>query len=197
MEDSRPPSPPKAPANPVLAATIMLLRDDRGALEVFMVQRHHQIDFATGALVFPGGKTDPADREPALRPHCPGCEDLDEESLALRVSAVRETFEECGVLVARARGERRLLPESRVRPLETAHRADLLAGRYTMRDLVEQHTNDDRPVTVVTADLEVARQARAMGADIALSDLFLASTLGPGAGSAGRKRSTNSRSPGP
>lgn len=54
-----------------------------------------------------------------------------------------------------------------------------------IRDLVEQHTNDDRPVTVVTADLEVARQARAMGADIALSDLFLASTLGPGAGSAG------------
>jgi 8-oxo-dGTP pyrophosphatase MutT (NUDIX family) len=139
MENTSPPSPAKAPVNPVLAATIMLLRDDRGALEVFMVQRHHQIDFATGALVFPGGKTDPADREPALRPHCPGCEGLDDEALALRVSAVRETFEECGVLVARARGEQTLLPESRVRPLETAHRADLLAGRYTMRDLVEQH----------------------------------------------------------
>lgn len=51
-----------------------------------------------------------------------------------------------------------------------------------IRDLVEQHTDDDRPVTVVTADLEVARHARAMGAEIALSDLFLASTLGPGAG---------------
>ncbi len=50
-----------------------------------------------------------------------------------------------------------------------------------IRDLVEKHTGDDRPVTVVTADLEVARHARAMGADIALSDLFLASTLGAAA----------------
>lgn len=50
-----------------------------------------------------------------------------------------------------------------------------------IHDLVEQHTDDDDQVTVVTADLEVARHARAMGADIALSDLFLASTLGPGA----------------
>jgi predicted RNA-binding protein with PIN domain len=49
-----------------------------------------------------------------------------------------------------------------------------------IRDLVEKHMNDDVPVTVVTADLEVARHARAMGADIALSDLFLASTIGPG-----------------
>jgi len=54
-----------------------------------------------------------------------------------------------------------------------------------IRDLVEKHTNDDRPVTVVTADLEVARHARAMGADIALSDLFLASALGPGASGEG------------
>jgi len=51
-----------------------------------------------------------------------------------------------------------------------------------IRDLVEKHTNHDDAVTVVTADLEVARHARAMGADIALSDLFLASALGPGAG---------------
>ena len=54
-----------------------------------------------------------------------------------------------------------------------------------IRDLVEEHTDDDRPVTVVTADLEVARHARAMGADIAIADLFLASTLGPGASSSG------------
>jgi predicted RNA-binding protein with PIN domain len=53
-----------------------------------------------------------------------------------------------------------------------------------IHDLVEQHTDDDVPVTVVTADIEVARNARAMGADIALSDLFLASTLGPAAGGA-------------
>jgi predicted RNA-binding protein with PIN domain len=48
-----------------------------------------------------------------------------------------------------------------------------------IRDLVEEHMQRDVPVTVVTADLEIARHARAMGADIALSDLFIASTLGP------------------
>ena len=48
-------------AQPVAAATIMLLRDGPTGLEVFMVVRHHQIDFASGALVFPGGKVDPQD----------------------------------------------------------------------------------------------------------------------------------------
>lgn len=139
MDNARPPSPQKTPPVPVAAATIMLLRDDRGPLEVFMVQRHHQIDFATGALVFPGGKTDASDRKPGLRSHCAGVADLDDEALALRVSAVRETFEECGVLVARDEGDRSLLAESRVRPLETQHREDLIAGRIGMLELAEQH----------------------------------------------------------
>jgi alkylhydroperoxidase family enzyme len=37
------------------AATVVILRDGRQGLEVFMVVRHHEIDFASGALVFPGG----------------------------------------------------------------------------------------------------------------------------------------------
>ena len=41
------------------AATILLLRDSADGIEVFMVVRNHQIDFAAGALVFPGGTTDP------------------------------------------------------------------------------------------------------------------------------------------
>ena len=48
-----------------------------------------------------------------------------------------------------------------------------------IRDIVEKEIERDRRVTVVTADLEVARHARAMGANVALSDLFLASVLGP------------------
>ena len=40
------------------AATILLVRDGPTGLEVFMVVRHHQIDFASGALVFPGGKVE-------------------------------------------------------------------------------------------------------------------------------------------
>ena len=49
-----------------------------------------------------------------------------------------------------------------------------------IRRLVEQLAGGSHEVTVVTADLEVARHARAMGATIALSDLFLASALGGG-----------------
>ena len=48
-----------------------------------------------------------------------------------------------------------------------------------IRRLVEERIDRGVRVTVVTADLEVARHARAMGADIALSDLFLSSALGP------------------
>lgn len=48
-----------------------------------------------------------------------------------------------------------------------------------IRQLVEEWIERDERVTVVTADLEVARHARAMGADVSLSDLFLASLLPP------------------
>jgi predicted RNA-binding protein with PIN domain len=51
-----------------------------------------------------------------------------------------------------------------------------------IRRIVEAETGKGGRVTVVTADLEVARHARAMGADVSLSDLFLASALGAAAG---------------
>jgi 8-oxo-dGTP pyrophosphatase MutT (NUDIX family) len=126
-----------SPALP--SSTVLLLRDDRGTFEVFMVQRHHQIDFASSALVFPGGKVDAADRDPALRARCRGADGIDDERFAILVSAVRETFEECGVLLARRRGETALLPESAVRPLETHWRADLVAGRVSLRAIAEAH----------------------------------------------------------
>ena len=63
-----------------------------------------------------------------------------------------------------------------------------------IRRIVEQEVGRVERLTVVTADLEVARHARAMGADIALSDLFLASALGPRApGADEEKPSTLSR----
>jgi predicted RNA-binding protein with PIN domain len=48
-----------------------------------------------------------------------------------------------------------------------------------IRELVEERMKRIERITVVTADLEVARHARAMGADVSLSDLFLASVMGP------------------
>lgn len=64
-----------------------------------MVVRHHQIDFASGALVFPGGKADPQDFDESLLSHLHGC-DTKPDMRAVQVSAIREAFEECGVLLA-------------------------------------------------------------------------------------------------
>ncbi|MGE3142354.1 MAG: NUDIX hydrolase [Hyphomonadaceae bacterium] len=85
------------------ASTIMLVRD-APALEVLMVERHHQIDFASGALVFPGGKTAAEDSDARWDGLCDG--DIELEERAYRISAVREAFEESGMLLARAAAQR-------------------------------------------------------------------------------------------
>ena len=81
------------------AATLLLLRDDP-AFEVLMVKRHHQIDFASGALVFPGGKSHAGDHDPAWADHTLGHADFDAGQRALRIAAIREVFEEAGILLA-------------------------------------------------------------------------------------------------
>jgi len=91
----------KPAATPVPAATILLLRDGTAGLEVFMVKRHHQVDFVSGALVFPGGKVDATDREEALAEYCDGAQSMDAARRALMVCAIREAFEESGILLAR------------------------------------------------------------------------------------------------
>jgi 8-oxo-dGTP pyrophosphatase MutT (NUDIX family) len=83
------------------AATILLVRDAPG-LEVLMVKRHHQIDFASGALVFPGGKVAEEDRHPDWEAYVDAPDDLAPEERALRVASIREAFEESGVLLARS-----------------------------------------------------------------------------------------------
>jgi 8-oxo-dGTP pyrophosphatase MutT (NUDIX family) len=111
------------------AATILLLRDGREGLEVFMVVRHHAIDFAAGALVFPGGRVEDTDNALAGQAEdCPNPAGLDRAALAFRIAAIRETFEECGVLLARARGTDRLIDAAALWRVEAQHRAALNAG---------------------------------------------------------------------
>ena len=50
---------PLIPVTPLDASTVLLIRDSDDGIEVFMVVRHSKADFASGALVFPGGKVDP------------------------------------------------------------------------------------------------------------------------------------------
>jgi 8-oxo-dGTP pyrophosphatase MutT (NUDIX family) len=87
---------------PAPAATLLLLRDGPDAIEVLMMERPAAAGFAAGAMVFPGGRIEPSDRE--LGRHCPTEHGIAEDSLVFRIAAIRETFEECGVLLARADG---------------------------------------------------------------------------------------------
>jgi 8-oxo-dGTP pyrophosphatase MutT (NUDIX family) len=125
----------KTPAAAVPAATVLLLRDGTPGLEVFMVVRHHQIDFASGALVFPGGKVDKSDADPRLRDHCRGVDGLDDATLALRVAAIREAYEECGVLLAYPRRGGTLLPGARLKALH-AYREKLEKKTAFLLDLL-------------------------------------------------------------
>jgi 8-oxo-dGTP pyrophosphatase MutT (NUDIX family) len=114
------------------AATVMLLRDGTDGMEIFMVVRHQKSDVHAGALVFPGGRVDPEDYDLADDPAVfPARGDLDARMAALRVAAVRETFEECGVLLARAHGEQAVVSAARLREIEAAHRAPMMRGERT------------------------------------------------------------------
>ncbi|WP_310785130.1 NUDIX hydrolase [Mycobacterium sp. Z3061] len=93
------------PARP--AATVMLVRDAPGGLNIFLMRRHSAMEFAPGVIVFPGGGVDDRDRNADIAWAGPPPEwwaqrfgietDL---AIALVCSAARETFEESGVLFA-------------------------------------------------------------------------------------------------
>jgi 8-oxo-dGTP pyrophosphatase MutT (NUDIX family) len=97
----------EGPAAP--SATVVLLRDGAAGLEVFLLQRHGQSEVLGGAYVFPGGKVDPEDAQWADRIDLPvadlharlGEPDLSHDTAAgLFVTAIRELFEETGLLLA-------------------------------------------------------------------------------------------------
>ena len=120
-----------APRN---ASTILLLRDNADAreIEVFMMVRHYEIDFNSGALVFPGGSVDKGDKEIiAASELYSGGEGLDEPTLSFRIAAIRETFEESGILLARPRASKALVDARRASEIEAAHRADLCDGKIS------------------------------------------------------------------
>lgn len=124
------------PAETRLAATILLLRDGPLLLEVFMVERHHEIDFAEGALVFPGGKVEASDSAPELEAFCRGAVSESENENSVRVAAIRETFEECGVLLARPRGMQDLIDGTRLESIAARYRDELQNGNSSMLDMV-------------------------------------------------------------
>ena len=100
----------RTPVEPKYASTVALLRDGAGgggSLEVYLLRRHVDMAFAAGMCVFPGGAVDPRDYDHAIGWTGPTPAEWAElmgvdEALAraLVCAAVRETFEESGVLLA-------------------------------------------------------------------------------------------------
>lgn len=130
MKTSRPP----VPAKP--ASTVVLLRDGAEGIEAFMVVRHHAIDFASGALVFPGGKVDPQDASGEWEALCASAGAPADRSIL--VAAARETFEEAGLLLARRKGEADLLAAEHVHRLVESARAPMIKGELTFADLIRR-----------------------------------------------------------
>jgi len=130
----------------VPASTVVLLRGDH-PFEVFLVRRSDSVAFLGGAHVFPGGRVDPADRihdvvggvRLQADSFVAATENLTSRMpdvpadvvIAHHVAAVRELFEEAGVLLARP------LTAASVQRL-TADRRELLAGRITFGDIVRR-----------------------------------------------------------
>jgi len=122
------------PARP--AATVVILRDGGAGIEAFMVVRHQAIEFASGALVFPGGKVDPGDSDPAWDGLAPLAAQA--SMRPFYVAAARESFEEAGLVLARRQGGDQLVDAAEAHRLVQAHRADLIAGRIGFLDLVRR-----------------------------------------------------------
>ncbi|MXZ43673.1 MAG: hypothetical protein F4Z01_01640 [Gammaproteobacteria bacterium] len=95
---------------PYLASTMILVRDQPSGYEVFMIERPKKGAFPR-LHVFPGGKIDPIDSE--MEQYCPFLCDaraskilnVEEKGLRFWVGAIRECFEECGVLFALQNGQ--------------------------------------------------------------------------------------------
>lgn len=77
------------------AATLVVFRLNEGRTELLFVERSGTMNFAAGAIVFPGGRVDPGDRMLAER-----FPDLDPDDAAARIAAIRETVEEAGTAIA-------------------------------------------------------------------------------------------------
>ncbi len=122
-----------------LAATLLLLRDNESGPEVFMVKRPIGVVFPD-LHVFPGGKVDDGDHLE------PGFADIDDHQASAHlgvgagglrywVAAIRECFEECGVLLAKRAGCLLDFDEPDERARFAAYRAELAANRMSMPEL--------------------------------------------------------------
>jgi 8-oxo-dGTP pyrophosphatase MutT (NUDIX family) len=111
------------------------------------MQRNLDSDFVGGAYVFPGGAVDPDDGTDAATAACTGRDDADASrlldvasgGLAFWVAAIRESFEEAGILLARhADGGALAFDDGPTAARFAAHRADVDSGRRTIAEVAAE-----------------------------------------------------------
>jgi 8-oxo-dGTP pyrophosphatase MutT (NUDIX family) len=122
------------------AATVIIARPAAAGPEVLMLRRPATMNFAAGACVFPGGRVDAADADPRLEWHGPSPAEFgavlrapEATARALVVAAVRETYEEAGVLLAGTPEGEPVTPSG---PRWEADRAALNAGELSFAGLL-------------------------------------------------------------
>lgn len=128
------------------AATVMLVRDaESSGVEVFMMRRTAAAVFAASQYVFPGGKVDDADHAINMEPWCTGRTDATSSGLlqvpagglSFWVAAIRECFEEAGVLLARPASSNQIISfdDPEVAARYSTYRDEMNAGRLDLGDL--------------------------------------------------------------
>ncbi|MBL4800530.1 MAG: NUDIX hydrolase [Emcibacter sp.] len=123
------------------SASVLIIRDadehERyGSLQILMVKRHRNIKFAGGAYVFPGGKLDAGDRsvEESLTRNV----DVGESFYGLRYTALREVFEETGLVIGALDGKP--IGEELRRTIDETYRADFLSGTIELAEFLDRST---------------------------------------------------------
>jgi glyoxylase-like metal-dependent hydrolase (beta-lactamase superfamily II)/8-oxo-dGTP pyrophosphatase MutT (NUDIX family) len=116
------------------AATILLLRDAPDGLQVLMTRRSAKASFAPGAYVFPGGALDAADGEAGALAVSRARPDQDAVQRRFAAAALREAFEELGVLLAWQRGGDRPCEPAGALEMDRSHSADFY-GQLARRGL--------------------------------------------------------------
>lgn len=129
--------PPAQPAPPRPAATVVLLREGVTGVEVLLMRRHSRSGFVPGAWVFPGGRVDAADSAPPLYQRIRGLPSRPAPESAFWTAALRELFEETGVLMARAANGEWARDATSQRAVE-ALRGALMDDEVTMMDVLDE-----------------------------------------------------------
>ncbi|GMV06821.1 MAG: hypothetical protein AMXMBFR53_30960 [Gemmatimonadota bacterium] len=140
--------PPEHPAPPRPAATIVLLRDAEQGPEVLLMKRSRSAGFVPGAYVFPGGRVDAHDASDDVVARLDGLDaggaaarlelpDADPPALAYYLAALREAFEEAGILVARD-GAGAPPPTAEEDAAVDALRGDLMEDRLAFAQVLDR-----------------------------------------------------------